>query len=104
MALGGFIWGTGCLKRKVNAPVPVAASPAENAAAVDPGGSRVPRLQTAAPWPAATSADFAPVPAQDEQAVAPVLRGEPLHGLPEPLGNRKAGGHEPLWRARARNY
>jgi hypothetical protein len=105
LALGGFIWGTGCFKRKVNAPVPVSSGAQGTAgAAAEAGGARVPKLRTA-PGTTGAPVEMASPPVEEPAAVAPIVpRGEPLQGLPEPLGNRRAAGHEPLWRVRARNY
>ena len=109
LAVATFIWASGCLRRKVNPPVPVTSGASGDVTGAvrgdgTTGPARVPRL--AQPWPQSEVGTNPAAAPEAQPDPVPVLapRGEPLRGLPEPLGNPQGPGPEPLWRQRARNY
>jgi hypothetical protein len=107
LALGAFVWASGCLRRKINTAVPVV--PVQTGDVADPGGGIVAapavRPLPSRVWvtdPAVVHGKGPDTPVDFSSPPAP--RGDPPHGLPEPLGTRKGPGPEPAWRVRARNY
>jgi hypothetical protein len=107
LGLGAFVWASGCLRRKSNTAVPVA--PVQSGEMADPGAGIVAapagRPLPSRVWvtdPAVVHGKAPPTPVDLSSPPAP--RGDPLRGLPEPLGTRKGPGPEPAWRVRARNY
>jgi hypothetical protein len=111
LALGAVVWIGGGLRRKRAAAVPVTSGLAQDAFAeassdtiVRPVPGQAGR-QGSRVWVTDPGIVHSQQPRPRGELVPPTApHGPPLRALPEPLGNPKGPGPEPLWRVRARNY